>query len=66
MKHITHQGEFDHLFIDDRDVFAEEEPSSAQIPTYGRNTLKKPRRPPTAKEAGIIDAIGLPVKPAPE
>ena len=62
MKQITHQGEFDHLFIDDRDLVSEEAFAVAQIPTYGRNSLNKPKRPLNTKEAKIVDAIGLPPK----
>ena len=59
MSKITHEGEFDHMFTDDRDTRIDAMPPHKRTPSYGRNSLMPPNRPLTEAEAAIVRTIGI-------
>lgn len=59
MSRITHKGEFDHMFTDDRDARIDALPANKRTPSYGRNSLTPPSRLLSEAEAAIVRSIGI-------
>ena len=62
-KPITVQGQYDHLFVDDRDERIASMSVTATQPRYGASHLQRPIRALSPREVEAMDAIGLPVDP---
>ena len=62
MRQITFNGELDHLFRRDRIEDLAGTPIPVTIPSYDRNSLAKPMRALSAKEAAILGKVGMPKK----
>jgi hypothetical protein len=63
MNEITVNGEFDHLFFDDRIPALSGLKGSERILQYGANSLRAPVRALTEKEARIAERLGMPSPP---
>jgi hypothetical protein len=60
MGKITLNGEMDHLFTDDRDGAVEKMTAKERVPSYGSNSLYRPKRALTPEEAELVNRIGTP------
>jgi hypothetical protein len=60
MVEITVNGEFDHLYFDDRIAALEKFKGTKRILQYGSNSLNPPVRALTEKETRIAESLGLP------
>lgn len=64
MSQITVNGEFDHLFFDDRIPELSKLKGKARILQYGENSLHPPSRKLTPSEIMQAQNLGLPPRPA--
>ena len=64
MKQTTHHGTLDSMFFKDRHAQLDSLPTAKRIPSYGQNSLRKPKRALTKEEADIVRSIGLPPRPS--
>ena len=63
MRQITINGAFDHMFKRDRIEDEAGVATPVSVPPYNRNSLGKPMRALSAKEAAILNKVGMPRKP---
>jgi hypothetical protein len=64
MSKITVNGEFDHLFFDDRIAALSGVTGKERILQYGENSLYPPERKLNSQEIEKIEELGLPPRPA--